>query len=219
MSDTGNAPGRRLQSADTGIVRRNPNGTATIAADSRGRHARCDCSRLASTRSASRSRKVPRIIRSAVKRVVGLPCHQELGRIGHAQQIAPAAFNRATNVASWEGTFPFRRQLPASQRKPATSMQLLMLIGTPCRRPSSLPVASNASARRASARASSARTCTYALRTGLSRSICPRCASINSSEENSRARMPSAISQAESSIRFVAFVFMLLDVWCRTFAS
>src|SRR6266576_2723402 len=50
--------------------------------------------------------------------------------------IAPALRNRETKGASGGGTWPARNLLPLSQRNPPpTSIELLMLSGTPCSGP------------------------------------------------------------------------------------
>src|SRR6185437_2897091 len=70
--------------------------------------------------------------------------------------IAPASFRRFTSGASDFATYPARSFVPASQRNPATSMELLMLIGTPCRGPTSALRTRPSSADRACAIARSA---------------------------------------------------------------
>ncbi len=85
MPSGGNAPRRRFQATDPGVVSRNTDRPATIAADARGGHERRNRRRLSSTRSARGAREIPWIVCATVKRVVGLPRHQELRRIGDAQ--------------------------------------------------------------------------------------------------------------------------------------
>src|SRR5436309_10743289 len=52
------------------------------------------------------------------------------------RMIAPALRKRATKGASGEGTQPARNFVPASQRNPPpTSIELLILSGTPCSGP------------------------------------------------------------------------------------
>src|SRR5207302_8991113 len=53
--------------------------------------------------------------------------------------IAPAVRSRPTRGASFSATNPARRRVPASQRRPATSIELLLLLGTPCTGPQPLP--------------------------------------------------------------------------------
>src|SRR5579859_2557077 len=52
--------------------------------------------------------------------------------------IAPAFRSRATRGASCCAICPARRRVPASHLRPATSKELLMLIGTPYKGPSAL---------------------------------------------------------------------------------
>ncbi len=49
------------------------------------------------------------------------------------RMTAPAWRSRATSGASRSATIPARSLVPASQRKPATCIELLMLSGTPCK--------------------------------------------------------------------------------------
>src|SRR5262249_60968065 len=53
------------------------------------------------------------------------------------RMTAPAFRNRTTGVASHAATYPALSRVPASQRSPATAMELLMLTGTPCSGPAS----------------------------------------------------------------------------------
>src|SRR5207237_596957 len=69
---------------------------------------------------------------------------------------------RETKGASWVATKPWRRRVPASQRRPAISIELLMLMGTPWSGPRALRDRTAASAARAVVRARSASGCTTA---------------------------------------------------------
>ena len=51
------------------------------------------------------------------------------------KRMAPALRKRDTSGASCAATKPARSLVPASQRIPFTSIELLMLIGTPCSGP------------------------------------------------------------------------------------
>src|SRR6478736_2178049 len=53
------------------------------------------------------------------------------GTVVFPSTMAPAAFNRETRGASASATYPWRNRVPASQASPATSMELLMVMGTP----------------------------------------------------------------------------------------
>src|SRR5437588_6158758 len=77
------------------------------------------------------------------------------GQLVTPRTIAPAARRRLTKVASRFGTYPFLKLVPASQRNPATSMELLMLMGTPLSAPRPAPCCTAHSAARASRRARS----------------------------------------------------------------
>ena len=67
--------------------------------------------------------------------------------------MAPAAFSRDTSTASCEAMHPARRRVPASQRSPATAIELFRLMGTPCSGPSGSPIMTACSAARACCRA------------------------------------------------------------------
>ena len=62
------------------------------------------------------------------------------------RMIAPAWRKRVTSGASCAGTKPARNLDPDSQRRPATSIALLMLSGTPCSGPSLSPSGRHSSA-------------------------------------------------------------------------
>ncbi len=57
------------------------------------------------------------------------------GTVVLPRTIAPADFSRDTNGASISATCPCRNRVPASQRRPATSIELFMVMGTPCSGP------------------------------------------------------------------------------------
>jgi hypothetical protein len=66
-------------------VSRYANRAATVAAYATRGHARNNRRSLASTGTAGRALQVPRAVGAAVKEVVCFPRHQELGRVGCAQ--------------------------------------------------------------------------------------------------------------------------------------
>src|SRR5580704_9538928 len=113
---------------------------------------------------------------------------------------APAARSLATRGASPAATFPLRRLLPHSQGKPATSIELLTEIGTPCRGPIEFDFAleqMEASADLAWVRARSLSTVTNAFNFGFNSWIRERCASTNSNGEIFFARIFCAMSVSE----------------------
>ena len=85
----GHAAGRRLQPANPAEVRRHADGPAAVAADAACRKPGGNCGRLAAARSSWRPIERPRASRLAVQRVVGLPRHQLLGDVGHADDDRP----------------------------------------------------------------------------------------------------------------------------------
>ena len=105
--------------------------------------------------------------------------------------MAPAAFMRATLVASRSGMRPLKIGDPRWVRSPAVSMESLTVNGTPCKGPSSSPDRTAASAVRAAAIASSAMV-TIALSFGLTASIRSRCACTTSTGDTSLVRISSA---------------------------
>src|SRR5579863_4560210 len=115
--------------------------------------------------------------------------------------IAPALRSRATSGASCLPTIPVRRRVPASHGKPAHSIELLTLRGTPCNGPRLLSRITVFSAACASRSTRSASTCAKAFRTGFSRLIFLRCASASSTGEISLARTLRAISTAGRKVR------------------
>src|SRR6202050_4723798 len=115
--------------------------------------------------------------------------------------IAPAFFKRATSGASCLTTNPARRRVPASQRRPVTSSEPLMLMGTPCSGPSSSPLVTAASALRAARSAPSESTCTKAFSRGFNLSIFARWACTSSTAEIFFLRTCCAMAAAESKVR------------------
>ena len=105
--------------------------------------------------------------------------------------IAPAAFSRATTVASLRGTKSSLIRDPPVVRKPAVSIVSLIVSGTPCNTPSLSPLVTLASASRARAIASGARV-TIAFNCGLTRSMRCRWAATTSTGEITRVRINSA---------------------------
>src|SRR5437764_9125173 len=57
------------------------------------------------------------------------------GTVVFPRTIAPARFNRETRGASDDGMWPWRILVPASHKSPATSIELLIVKGTPCSGP------------------------------------------------------------------------------------
>ena len=97
---------RWLQPANSTEMRWNSNRAATITANSASRAAGRDGCRFPTTRSASRSRKVPWIIRPPIKKVVGLPRHQQLRGIGHSQNDGPGLSKSAHKRSIGFGDIP-----------------------------------------------------------------------------------------------------------------
>jgi hypothetical protein len=60
-------------------------GTAAITAYSPGGESSGDGRRFPAAGTSGRASQIPGIIRSAVKEVVGFPCHEQLGRVGDAK--------------------------------------------------------------------------------------------------------------------------------------
>src|SRR5437667_12017801 len=85
MPSCRNAPGRRLQTADSAEVRRHSNRSAAVASHSGHRHSRRDRRRLTATRSTRCPAQIPRTIGAAVEKIVGLPRHQQLRRVCRSQ--------------------------------------------------------------------------------------------------------------------------------------
>ena len=104
------------------------------------------------------------------------------------RMIAPARRRRSTKAASCVATKPARSRVPASHFIPETSIELLMLIGTPCSGPRTWPLITAASAARACRRTRSGSTWTKAFNFGFRRSILARCVSARSIGEIARAR-------------------------------
>jgi hypothetical protein len=55
-----------------------------VTADSCCRAPTGDRRGFSSARPSRRPRQIPRIVRSSIKEIIGFPCHQEFGRVGHA---------------------------------------------------------------------------------------------------------------------------------------
>ena len=147
MSGSGNASGRWLQSANAAEVSGHTNRAAAIAAHAARGHARGNRCRFTAARSAWRAVQIPRIVGAAMKQVVGFPRHQKFWRIGHCRARSrrrPANAPPAAHPA--QRTNPARSRVPDSQRRPATLIELLMLMGTPCRGPRVLLCVTAASA-------------------------------------------------------------------------
>ena len=106
--------------------------------------------------------------------------------------MAPAARSRATGVASAAGRKAARPLVPPVEITPAVSNESLIVMGTPCNGPRSVPRDSSASALRASSRAASPVSWTTALSWGFTASIRWRYASTTSSAETCLRRMASA---------------------------
>ena len=109
-------------------------------------------------------------------------------------RTAPAAFSRATTVASAAGTKSRRPIVPQVDTVPAVSKQSLMVMGTPWSGPVDRPSASAASASRARSSASSA-SATTAFSFGLNRSMRSRYRRTSSSLERSPFLISSACAE------------------------
>ena len=123
---------RRLEAADAAEVRRHANRSAAVAADAAGRQARGDGRRFAAARSARRAIERPRVVRPAVERVVGLPRHELLGNVRHAEHDGARGLEACDQ--RWRRRrrrCPRESALPVSHGRPFTEMELLMLTGTP----------------------------------------------------------------------------------------
>src|SRR5713226_4352240 len=80
-----NASGSWLQSADAAEVRRHADRTATIAAHAASGKSRRDGRSLSAARSARGAGQIPGIVRASIKKIVGLPGHEQFGRVGDAE--------------------------------------------------------------------------------------------------------------------------------------
>src|SRR4051794_34467137 len=112
--------------------------------------------------------------------------------------IAPAAFKRATDGASWAGTWSVSSTAPPVERRPATSIASLIVIGSPWSGPRHSPRAASASARSASARARSRSRVTTALMGPFRRSMRDTNSSSSSRLVTRPSRMAAACSVADA---------------------
>ncbi len=206
MSRCGNASRCWLQSAYARKVRRHANGTAPIASDSSCGAARRDCGSFASAGSSRRTLQIPRAIRRSIKRDCASPTPSGIPERSYSR----ARWRR--RISTWKPPerpmpriCPCRRRVPVSHRKPATSIELLIVMGTPCRGPSGFREATASSACFASRLARSSSMETNALSLGSRRRMRRKCASTTSAHENCRSRIPLAIFHAGI---WVAALFM-----------
>ena len=117
--------------------------------------------------------------------------YENSGRFVLASRMPPAAFSRATLVASASGVQLRKIGEPRWVGTPAVSMESLAVNGTPCSGPSASPARMAASAARAEASASCA-TDTIAFTFGLTAAMRSRWAWTISTGETSRVRISSA---------------------------
>ncbi len=80
-----NASGRWFESADSAEVCGHADGSAAIAADASGGHPGCDSRGFSSAGSARSAIQVPRRVGASVEQVVGLPGHEQLRSVSHAE--------------------------------------------------------------------------------------------------------------------------------------
>src|SRR2546422_2800863 len=85
MAGGGNAAGSRFEPADAAEVRGDANGSTAIAAHTSGGASGSDGSSFSATRSARRAREIPGIVGASIEKVIGLPCHQQLGSVRNSK--------------------------------------------------------------------------------------------------------------------------------------
>ena len=119
VSGCRDASGSGFQSADSAEVRGHANRSAAVAAHASGGHAGRNRRRLPATRSARRAREVPGIIGPPVKKIVRLPGHEQLRRIGNAKNdgagLAQTRHQRGIPLAH-HARPQFRPSLPGQAR-------------------------------------------------------------------------------------------------------